>query len=238
MLTAIIEALIFASGEGIALETIYNKLTDFTKREINKSVEELKTRYGGENGIVIVQYNGILHMQTNPAYGDILADALQETKEKELSRTLLQVLAIVAYKQPITRAEIEELRGVNSDYVISMLTRLDLVEAIGQKDTVGKPILYATTNEFLRKFKLTELSELPDFDELMHKIRTNFDKYYEKRSGLYRERDIEDEEKPKSDSSEPQSEAAAAEDADDNEFFGEEEDLPDYLENEEVIEIE
>lgn len=194
MLTDIIEAIIFASGKGITKRALVNGLRDYNAKDIEKSLAELERRYSGEErGVRLIRFNDSYQFETNPAYGGTLSDILMETKERELSKTLLQVLAIIAYKQPVTRLEIEDLRGVGSDYVLGMLLKLGLIDVVGRKETLGRPLLYGTTDEFLKKFGLRSLEELPDYDELMHMIRENFDKYY-KSASLYREREIDDSE--------------------------------------------
>ena len=240
MLTNIIEALIFASGNGMTADEIHKGLQDrCTKKEVEKAVQELKKQYSGDKGIILIEYNKTLQFQSNPNYGEILADMLMETRERELSKTLLQVLAIVAYKQPVTRAEIEDLRGVNSDYVVGMLLKLDLIEAVGRKETVGRPVLYGTTNEFLRKFGLQDLTELPDYDELMHQIRTNFDKYYKKTEGLYREHTIDDTQVTAEDYAKEVAAAEVVEDDAEDEFFEEDiDEMPGFLVDEDIVEIE
>lgn len=232
MLTDIIEALIFASGTGLAAEALYNGLKDYGKADIDAAIRELKERYGGDRGVLLIEFNSTYQFQSNPAYGGTLADILMETRERELSRTLLQVLAIIAYKQPVTRQDIEDLRGVNSDYAIAMLLKLNLIEPQGRKDALGHPILYGTTDEFLKKFGLTDLTELPDYEELMFKIRTNYEKYYAKSAGLYRERNIEAEEEPEKEKDEILEEEVAAADMED-----EDDELPDFLKDEDIIEI-
>lgn len=240
MLTNIIEALIFASGNGMTADEIHKGLQDrCTKKEVEKAVQELKKQYSGDKGIILIEHNKTLQFQSNPNYGEILADMLMETRERELSKTLLQVLAIVAYKQPVTRAEIEDLRGVNSDYVVGMLLKLDLIEAVGRKETVGRPVLYGTTNEFLRKFGLQDLTELPDYDELMHQIRTNFDKYYKKTEGLYREHTIDDTQVTAEDYAKEVAAAEVVEDDAEDEFFEEDiDEMPSFLVDEDIVEIE
>lgn len=242
MLTDIIEALLFASGEGMRKEELYKGLgNEFSRKEIDKAIEDLRKQYSENRGIHLILTDKIYRFQSNPAYGDILADMLLETRERELSKTLLQVLAIVAYKQPVTRAEIEDLRGVGSDYVIAMLLKLNLIEAVGRKETVGRPVLYGTTLEFLRKFGLEDLSELPDYEDLMRKIRNNFEKYYKKTDTLYRERDIEGapKEEQKGIGTEDASQEALAADDDQDDFFDDDDDddMPDFLEGEDVVEI-
>lgn len=236
MLKNIIEALLFASGKGMSINELYDGLKDkYTKKDVDKAVSELKKQYNGDSGIIIIEYRDMIQMQTNPDYGELIADLLKNTKERELSKTLLQVLAIIAYKQPLTKQDIEDLRGgVNSDYVIAMLLKLDLIESRGKKDTVGHPILYGTTDEFLKKFNIGSVSELPDYEEIMFKIRNNYDKYYAKSQGLYHERNISDEDDEQNISNDADLEdIAAASDADD---FGDE--LPDFLKDEDIIEIE
>lgn len=232
MLTDIIEALIFASGRGISSRELYEGLKDkYTMIEIEKAIRELKESYSGPRGIILIEFNDTYQFQTNPEYGELLADLLQKTKERELSKTLLQVLAIIAYKSPITKQEIEELRGVNSDYVVQMLLKLNLIEPVGRKETLGQPILYATTEEFLKKFGLTSLAELPDYEDLLQRIKNNFDKYYEKSEDLYRYRSISE----NGDSDAAAVEAAAAVlDSD----AGDDDELPDFLLGEDVVEVE
>lgn len=223
MLTDIIEAIIFASGKGITLKAIRNGLKDHSAKDIDSAVKELEKRYSGEErGVRLIHYNDTYQFETNPAYGDILADVLMETKERELSKTLLQVLAIIAYKQPVTRVEIEDLRGVGADYVLAMLTKLNLIDVVGRKDTLGRPLLYGTTDEFLKKFGLNSLEDLPDYEELMRKIRDNFDKYY-KSASLYREREI-DSEVPVVGVIDVREEAAAADADDEDAYFGDDSD--------------
>ena len=247
MLTDIIEAIIFASGKGISKRALVNGLRDYNAKDIEKALEELEKRYSGEErGVRLIRFNDSYQFETNPAYGGTLSDILMETKERELSKTLLQVLAIIAYKQPVTRLEIEDLRGVGSDYVLGMLTKLGLIDVVGRKETLGRPLLYGTTDEFLKKFGLHSLEDLPDYDELMRLIRENFDKYY-KSASLYRERDIDD--------SEPDiglidvneridriDEVAAADAGGtgntDDEFFGEDSDDTGFMSGDDYIEIE
>lgn len=226
----IIEALIFASGHGMHRDDLYKGLKEqFNKKEIDSALETLRKQYSGDRGMHLILANNIYQFQSNPAYGDLLADLLLETRERQLSKTLLQVLAIIAYKQPVTRTDIEDLRGVGSDYVIAMLLKLNLIEAVGRKETIGKPILYGTTTEFLKKFGLETLEDLPDYEDLMLKIKNNFEKYYAKEDTLFRDRNI--------DMTHPEDiiEEAIPED----EYFGdEEEDIPDFLSGEDIVEIE
>ena len=168
-LTNIIEAILFASGKSVALEDISEKL-NITNGELRAAVKELKERYGEKGGIRLLEFNKKLQLATNPEYKDAVYAVLNPIREKELTRALLECAAIVAYKQPITRTEIEILRGLNSDYAVKMLLDLKLIYPCGRKDAVGRPVLFATTDEFLKRFKLGSLEELPDYDELMTAI--------------------------------------------------------------------
>ena len=99
-----------------------------------------------------------------------MAEVLNPIKEKALTKAVLETAAIIAYKQPITRLEIEQVRGVNSDYAINNLLENKLIDVVGRKDAIGKPLLFGTTDEFLKRFSMNSLSDLPDYDELMERI--------------------------------------------------------------------
>ncbi|MCL2630610.1 MAG: SMC-Scp complex subunit ScpB [Firmicutes bacterium] len=196
-ITETIEAILFASGEGKPVTEIVEGLKYlYTPLEINEAIREVRERFSGDRGIILIEYNGKLQLQSNPRYGELLSEILKKTREREISKAVLTVLAIIAYKQPITRLEVEDIRGgVSPDYAISKLLEQDLIEPKGRKEALGNPILYGTSDEFLRKFGLVNLSELPDFELLMNKIRNNYEKYHAKSEGLYRERNIEEEER-------------------------------------------
>lgn len=168
-LTSIIEAILFASGKGIAISDIAEKLS-VTEGEVKRAVKDLKERYGEGDGIQLLEFNKKVQLATNPIYREQVAAVLNPIREKELTRTILECAAIIAYKQPITRTEIEILRGVNSDYAVNALLELKLIYPCGRKDAIGRPVLFATTDEFLKRFKLSSLEELPDYEALMAAI--------------------------------------------------------------------
>ncbi len=170
-LTQIIEALIFASGKGIAKQDIITSMPEITIKQIDASIEELKNKYSGDSGVLLITFNGKYQFCTNNAYGDKISEILLPLKEKELSKALLEVLSIIAYKQPITRAEIEDIRGLNSEYSVQMLSKLNLITVVGRKDAVGRPSLYATTDEFLKKFNLESIDSLPEYESLIDRIK-------------------------------------------------------------------
>jgi len=168
-LTNIIEAILFASGGGVEIKNFMEKFA-VSRSEINDSVDELKQKYPADSGIQLLEFNGKLQLSTNPQYKDEVALVLNAIKEKEFTKTILECASIIAYKQPITRTELESIRGVNSDYAIRTLLELNMIVPCGRKDTIGKPIMYATTDTFLKRFRLTSLDELPDYDALMEKL--------------------------------------------------------------------
>ena len=168
---SIIEAIVFASGKGITKKEILEKL-DITKRRLDAICEDLAEKYAPEKGgIVFLVTNDTLRFVTAPDVGEQVAEVLKPLKERELSRSLLEVMAIVAYKQPVTRLEIDDIRSANSDYAISMLLKANLIEVVGRKDAVGRPLLYGTTEDFLVKFQLSDLSALPSLKEVQDRIK-------------------------------------------------------------------
>lgn len=174
-LTNIIEAILFVSGKAVAFADIADKL-GVTTGEVRKALEELKAHYGEEGGIQVLIFNNKAQLGSNPIYKDGVAAVLNPIREKELTRTILECAAIIAYKQPITKTEIELLRGLNSDYAVRALLDLKMIYPCGRKNAVGKPILYATTDEFLKRFKLNSLEDLPDYETLMAAITREDDR--------------------------------------------------------------
>ena len=169
-LTNIIEAILFASGDAVPIDLIKEKL-EITKVQADAAIRQLERRYNGDNGIRLLHFNHKLQFATNPDYKESVSAVLTPIREREFTRTILECAAIIAYKQPITRTELENIRdGRSSDYAITTLLNLEMIEPCGRKDTPGKPIMYATTDNFLKRFKLKSLNELPDYEELMKKI--------------------------------------------------------------------
>lgn len=168
-LTNIIEGIVFASGNAVQVKYIVDKL-NVSLREVNTAIDKLKEKYGAESGIQLLTFNGKVQFASNPEYKDQIAAVLTPIKEKEFTKTILECAALIAYKQPVTKGELEEIRQVSCDYAIHTLLELDMIVACGKKDSVGKPTLYATTDNFLKRFKLNSIEELPDYDELMEQI--------------------------------------------------------------------
>ena len=168
-LTNIIEAILFAAGDAVPVDLLREKL-DVSKRDVDEAIRQLEKKYTGVCGIRLLNFNHKLQLATNPDYKDVISLVLMPIREKEFTRTILECAAIVAYKQPITRGELESVRGINSDYAITTLLSLEMITPCGRKDSPGRPVQYATTDNFLKRFKLKALSELPDYEELMKKI--------------------------------------------------------------------
>ena len=161
-LTNIIEAILFAAGDAVPIDMLREKL-EITKRQADEAIRQLEKKYAGDCGIRLLQFNHKLQLATNPDYKERVSLVLTPIREKEFTRTILECAAIIAYKQPITRTELETVRGVNSDYALTTLLGLDMIYPCGRRDTPGKPVEYATTDNFLKRFKLKSLSELPDY---------------------------------------------------------------------------
>ncbi len=162
---ALIEALIFVSGTPLSIKEI-QKVTGFPSGEIEFLLRELMADYRNrESGLEIVEVAEGFQMVTRAEFSDYIRKLKSSTPPK-LSAPAMETLAIIAYKQPITKAEVEEIRGVNSDGVIKNLLDRRLIRVVGKKEAPGRPLLYGTTREFLLYFGLKDLSELPTIREL------------------------------------------------------------------------
>ena len=166
----ILESILFASGEAVDISDITSKI-DVTKAEINKAVKKLQTKYDDKSGIKLLQFNNKLQFSSNGAYANEVSLVLNPIRQRNLSKATLETASIIAYKQPITRLEIEEIRGVSSDYAINILLEHNLIEVVGRKDAIGKPLLFGTTDEFLKRFNLESIDQLPDYNELLERVK-------------------------------------------------------------------
>lgn len=163
---SLIEALLFVSGEPITIADLKN-IVDMPEADIkqvlNQLVDEYRTRNGG---ILISEIAHGYQLVTNPVYAHWIRKFKSSSASSKLSMPALETLAIIAYKQPIIKAELEQIRGVNSDGVIKTLLDKRLIKIMGRKEVAGKPLLYGTTREFLQYFGLKDLTELPTLKEL------------------------------------------------------------------------
>ncbi len=161
----VIEALLFLSEEPVSIEKISDTLT-ITKEESESLVKELAEEFAqGSRGIIIFPVAGGYQMGTKPELAEDLEKAFTEEVSSNLSNAALEVLAIIAYKQPVTRIEIESIRGVRSEYVIENLLKRKLIRVSGRKEGPGRPLLYSTTVDFLKYFGLKDLEDLPVMEE-------------------------------------------------------------------------
>ena len=157
-----IEGILFASGEPVSLERLSSVLA-VEKETISDIADKLMDYYRFERrGIRLVRLENALQLCSSPEYADIIRTALETRKPPQLTQTALEVLAIVAYYQPVTKAYIEQLRGVDSYYTVGLLQERGLIEPCGRLEAPGRPVLYRTTKSFLRTFGLTSLEELPE----------------------------------------------------------------------------
>ncbi|MCL2062277.1 MAG: SMC-Scp complex subunit ScpB [Firmicutes bacterium] len=221
----IIEAILFLSGGGVLISDLQENL-GLQKSEINKAVAALKEKYGGESGVRLLQYNNKLQFGTNPDYAESVSRLLTPIKEKELSSAALETIAVIAYRQPVTRLEIEQVRGVNCDYTVQVLLKHNLIEVVGRKEAVGKPLLFGTTESFLKRFQISSLSELPDYEQLLESIKIlneSFAAPQEPQAGLYNEFEIP-EDAPENSANTPPTEPTP-----------ETEEIPDFLLNAENL---
>ncbi|MBN9653129.1 SMC-Scp complex subunit ScpB [Halobacillus sp. GSS1] len=164
---AITEGLLFAAGEeGITKKKLTN-LLELDTKTFQSLLEEMIKDYQSKNrGLTIMDSQGTLHLTTKPEHASYYKRLLDSPGSTRLSQAALETLAIIAYQQPITRIEVDDLRGVKSDRAIQTLVNRSLIEEKGRKDAIGRPILYGTTKNFLIYFGLTSIEELPPLSEL------------------------------------------------------------------------
>ncbi|MBQ8468773.1 MAG: SMC-Scp complex subunit ScpB [Clostridia bacterium] len=166
----ILESLLFVAGEAVAISDITAKL-DVTKNEIEKAAKRLQEKYGEKCGINLLTFNGKLQFSSNPKFAEQVSTVLNPIRQRNLTKATMETASIIAYKQPITRMEIEEIRGVGCDYAINVLLEHKLIEVVGRKDTVGHPALFGTTDEFLKRFDISSIDELPDYQQMIEDIK-------------------------------------------------------------------
>lgn len=169
-LKEVVKAILFVAGEGVEKSLLAEKL-DVPESKIEYVLSELKKEYSGDNGIHIITYKDKVQLTSNPNYATQISDTLSPVREKSLTRAALETLAIIAYKQPITKLEIEDVRRVNSDYAVQALIDQDMIEIVGRKDAVGRPLMFGTTENFLKRFNISDVKDLPDYDELIERIK-------------------------------------------------------------------
>lgn len=158
-----LEAILFAYGEeGVNKEELARTF-NMEIEAFNSLLSAFQTSFAhASRGLECVDYGGVIKLITKSEYHDIITELMNYEKTRQLSQAALETLAIIAYKQPITRVEIEEIRGVNCDMMCRRLEALDLIKESGRSDSIGRPILYEVTDSFMDVFKLHSLKELPE----------------------------------------------------------------------------
>ncbi len=155
------EAIIFASGEGVSKNRL-KEILDIDQKQMQYIIDSIKEKYNSiESGVVFMQNSENLFFTTNIEAADIVRDALSVKKNSALTNPAMETLAIIAYNQPVSRAFVEQVRGVDSTSSINTLVARNLIEEAGRLDIPGRPISYKTTPVFLRSFSLESLSDLP-----------------------------------------------------------------------------
>ncbi len=163
--TALVETVLFLESEPVTVENIA-VISQLAKDIVEKCLEALKEKYTAENsGLELAMITGGWTLVPKKEFWEELKERYGNKNEGRLSRSAMEVLSIIAYKQPITRAEIEALRGVSPDNMIRLLIDRQLVKEVGKKDAPGRPTLFGTTKEFLKFFRLNSISELPQLED-------------------------------------------------------------------------
>jgi segregation and condensation protein B len=165
-LTVLVESLLFAAGRPVPLDELARAL-EAQLEEVAETLNRLEHALT-ERGIQLQRHGDTVQLVTHPSAAPYVRRLLGLAATGRLSTAALETLAIVAYRQPVTRAQIEAIRGVNSDHALSVLQARGLVQEVGRLETVGRPVLYGTTIEFLQTFGLRSLDELPRVDGLDH----------------------------------------------------------------------
>ncbi|MDD6143491.1 MAG: SMC-Scp complex subunit ScpB [bacterium] len=157
----IIEAILFVAGEPVRIGDLAVAL-DISEMETIHAVEALERSYETEKrGIAVKRYGDHLRLETRPEYAPYVERMLQPVQRQSLSQTAMETLAVIAYRQPTTKGEVEQVRGVKCDYSVQSLLQKGLIKEVGRKEALGRPILYATTDKFLEHFGISDLRELP-----------------------------------------------------------------------------
>lgn len=163
---AVIEAILFTMGESVEISRLAAVL-ETDKKEVKESLEEMQKKYEAEErGITLMQFEDSVQLSTKPQLYEYLIKIAKTPRKMVLTDTVIETLSIIAYKQPVTRLEIERIRGVSCDHAINKLLEYDLITELGRLDAPGRPLLFGTTEQFLRCFGVKSLEELPELTTL------------------------------------------------------------------------
>ena len=160
-----IEAILFVAGEAVAIRDMAKAL-QIEEKTLKEALKEIGSEYDYEQrGFLLKRFGDKVQLATRPLYSEDVLRLLQPVQQQSLSQAAMETLAVVAYKQPVTRAEVEQIRGVKCDYSLQSLMIKGLIQEAGRKDTIGRPILYGTTDMFLSHFGIQGLEDLPPLPE-------------------------------------------------------------------------
>lgn len=163
--TALIETILFLESEPVPEKALASK-AQLSEEVVEKCIENLKEKYAAEDsGLELSMITGGWCLTPKKEYWDVLKEQYGSKRDGRLSKSAMETLSIIAYSQPITRAEIEQIRGVGVDNMIRLLVDRNLIKEVGRKEVAGRPTLFGTTKEFLKLFRLNSISELPKLDE-------------------------------------------------------------------------
>ena len=168
----VVEAILFVTGDAVEKKAICRAM-DLTEEELEETLDALESGYDFDRrGLRLLRFGAHVQLATRPDYAPYVEKLLQPVQKQSLSQAIMETLAVIAYRQPVTKAEIEQIRGVKCDYSVQSLTAKGRIEEVGRKETLGRPILYGTTDAFLRHFCISSLGDLPeiDFEKLAAKL--------------------------------------------------------------------
>ena len=160
----IVEAILFVTGNAVEKKEICRAM-ELTEGELEETLDALESGYDFDRRrLRLLRFGAHVQLATRPDYAPYVEKLLQPVQKQSLSQAVMETLAVIAYRQPVTKAEIEQVRGVKCDYSVQSLVTKGLIEEVGRKEALGRPILYGTTDAFLRHFCIASLSELPEID--------------------------------------------------------------------------
>ena len=169
-LEAIVEALVYASPEPLTPKMLMKLLSDEPKDDVQAAIASLVARYAAPGGLHLAQVAGGYQITTRPELHDWVRRLFHERNTQKLSVAALETLSVIAYRQPVTAADVNEIRAVNASGVLSTLLERHLIKIVGRKNVVGRPFLYGTTKEFLIRFGLKDLADLPNMQDMVQAL--------------------------------------------------------------------
>lgn len=160
----VVEAILFVTGDAVEKKELCRAM-ELTEAELEETLDALESGYDFDRrGLRLLRFGAHVQLATRPDYAPYVEKLLQPVQKQSLSQAVMETLAVIAYRQPATKAEVEQVRGVKCDYSVQSLVTKGLIEEVGRKETLGRPILYGTTDAFLRHFCISSLADLPEID--------------------------------------------------------------------------